>query len=101
MPRIITSSETRRGSSGTKLNGIEPTVQTRRNVRIMPGAMFREAGVGEAEEDEAEDGRGILRGLEAGVGAELIGGGPEAFFEGVVGGVFFRGAIQTMWECFL
>jgi len=63
--------------------------------------MFREAGVGEAEEDEAEDGRGILRGLEAGVGAELIGGGPEAFFEGVVGGVFFRGAIQTMWECFL
>jgi hypothetical protein len=55
--------------------------------RSAPGI---EAGLGEAQEDEAEDGRGVFLGLEAGVGAELVGGIPEAFFERGVVGVFFR-----------
>ena len=50
-----------------------------------------EADLGEAEEDEAEDGAGVFLGLEAGVGAKLIGGGPEALFERGRGGVFFGG----------
>ena len=44
----------------------------------------------EAEEDEAEDGLGVLGGGETGVGAELVGGGLEASFEGGGGGVVFR-----------
>ena len=39
-----------------------------------------ETDFGEAQEDEVEDGRGVFLGLEAGVGAELVGGVPEAFF---------------------
>ena len=54
------------------------------------GALGGEADFGEAQEDEAEDGRGVFLGLEAGVGAELVGGIPEALFQRVVGGVFFR-----------
>ncbi len=43
--------------------------------------------VGVAEEDEAEDGDGVFGGFEFGVGAEFVGGAPEAFFEfGGVGG---------------
>ena len=34
--------------------------------------------VGEAEEDEAEDGDGVLGGLELGVSTKLVGGVPEA-----------------------
>jgi hypothetical protein len=40
---------------------------------------------------EAEDGRGVFGGLQAGVGAELVGGGPELFFKRGGGGVFLRG----------
>jgi hypothetical protein len=49
----------------------------------------READFGEAEEDDAEDRAGVFLGLEAGVGAELIRGIPEAFFERAVGRVLF------------
>jgi hypothetical protein len=49
-----------------------------------------EADFGEAQEDEAEDGRGVLLGLEAGVRAELVGGVPKALFECRRGDVFFR-----------
>ena len=42
------------------------------------GALGGEAHLGEAQEDQAEDGAGVLLGLEAGVGAELVGGVPEA-----------------------
>ena len=66
---------------------------------LQHGAVFGETGVSEAEEDEAEDGRGILRGFEAGIGAELIGGGPEAFFQGVVGGVLFGGGDPDHKRC--
>ena len=38
--------------------------------------------------DEAEHGRGVFLGLEAGVGAELVGSIPEALFQGGVIGVF-------------
>ena len=37
------------------------------------------ADFGEAQEDETEDGLGILRGGEARVGAKLVSSGPEAF----------------------
>jgi len=43
----------------------------------------------EAQEDEAEDRAGVFLGLQTRVGAELVGGIPEAFFKGAVGGVFF------------
>jgi hypothetical protein len=54
------------------------------------GAFCGEADFGEAQEDEAEDGRGVFLGLEAAVGAELIGALPEALFKRAVGGVVFR-----------
>ena len=44
---------------------------------------------GEAQEDEAEDGRGVFLGFEAGIRAELVGSVPEAFFECSIAGVFF------------
>jgi hypothetical protein len=47
--------------------------------------------VGVAEEDEAEDGDGIFGGFEFGLGAEFVGGSPEALFE--FGGVSGRGAV--------
>ena len=47
----------------------------------------RELMVGVAQEDQAQDGDGILGGFELGVGAQLIGGVPKAFFDfGDVGG---------------
>jgi len=55
------------------------------------GALRGEADFGEAQEDEAKDGRGVFLGLEAGVGAELVGGVPEAFLQRGVGGVLFGG----------
>lgn len=45
----------------------------------------------EAEENETEDGRGVFSGLQAGVGAELVGGGPKLLLKGGGGGVFLRG----------
>ena len=37
--------------------------------------------VGELQEDEAEHRCGVLAGLEVGVGAQLVGSGPEVLFE--------------------
>jgi hypothetical protein len=37
--------------------------------------------VGVAEEDEAEDGSGIFRGLQFGVGAKLVSGSPQALLQ--------------------
>ena len=56
---------------------------------LQPGALGGEADFSEAQEDEAENGRRVFLGLEAGVGAELVGGIPEAFFQRGVVGVFF------------
>jgi hypothetical protein len=53
------------------------------------GALLCEADFSEAEEDDAEDRAGVFLGFEAGVGAELVGGVLEAFFQGAVGCVFF------------
>ena len=53
------------------------------------GALGGEADFGEAQEDEAEDGRGVFLRFEAGVGTELVGSVPEAFFQGRVASVFF------------
>ena len=52
-------------------------------------ALGGEAHLGEAQEDQAEDGAGVLLGLQAGIGAELVGGIPQALFERGRGGVFF------------
>lgn len=49
-----------------------------------------ETDFGEAQKDEAENGRGVFLGFEAGVGAELVGGFPKTIFERAVGVVFFR-----------
>ena len=57
---------------------------------IQLGALCGKADFGKAQEDEAEDRLGVLRGGEAGVGAELVGGVPKTFFQRAVGGVFFR-----------
>ena len=49
------------------------------------GALGGEADFDEPQEDEAEDWCGVFLGIEAGVGAELVGGLPEAFSQrGVV-----------------
>ena len=53
------------------------------------GALGGEADLGKAQEDQAEDWRGILLGLEPGVGAVLVGGVPQALFECRRGGIFF------------
>ncbi len=58
-------------------------------VAFQLGALGGEADFGEAQEDVAEDGRGVFLGLEAGVGAELVRGIPEAFFQRGVVGVLF------------
>jgi hypothetical protein len=44
------------------------------------GALGGEADFGKAQEDQAEDRAGVFLRLEAGVGAELVGGIPEALF---------------------
>ena len=45
------------------------------------GPLGGEADFGEAQADEAEDGAGVFLRLEAGVGAELVGGVPQALLE--------------------
>ena len=70
------------------------------------GALSGEAGlglgefvVGVAQKDEAEDGDGVLGRLQLGIGAELVGGSPEAFFEfGGVGGHGGLGALPVGFE---
>ena len=46
------------------------------------------AHLGEAQEDQAEDGAGVFLCLEAGVGPELVSRVPQALFERSGGGVF-------------
>ncbi len=60
---------------------------------IAPGG---EANLGEAQVEEAEDGRGVFLGLETGVGAERVGGAPETFLERGVVRVFSAGAIHCI-----
>ena len=48
-----------------------------------------ETHLGKAQEDQSEDGAGVLLGLEAGIGAELVGGVPQASFKRRGAGVFF------------
>lgn len=55
--------------------------------RFQIGALFGEADFGEAEEDEAEDGLGVLRSAQATIGAELVGSSPKAFLQRVGDGV--------------
>jgi len=52
-------------------------------------ALGGEADFGEAQEDEAEDGRGVFLRLETGVSAKLIRGIPKALLKRGGGGVFF------------
>ena len=54
------------------------------------GALGGEADLGEAQEDEAEDGGGIFLGLQARVGTELIRSSPEPLLQGVGGSVLLR-----------
>jgi hypothetical protein len=54
------------------------------------GATDGKAGLGKAQEDEAEDWAGVLLGGQAGVGAEIISGIPKLFFQRIAGGVLFR-----------
>jgi len=61
------------------------------------GALGDKADFGEAQEDDAEDRAGVFLGLEAGVGAELVGGVPEALFERGGVGVFFRMGRSRSW----
>jgi transcriptional regulator with XRE-family HTH domain len=56
------------------------------------GAAGGKAHLGKAQEDQAKDGAGILLRLQPGVGAELVGGIPQALFQRRGGGVFFRGS---------
>ena len=53
------------------------------------GALGGETDLGKAQEDQAEDRRGIFLGLKPGVGSELVGGVPQAPFERRRGGVSF------------
>ncbi len=53
------------------------------------GALRRKAHLGEAQEDEAQDGAGILLRLQPGVSAELIGRVPQALFQRGGGGILF------------
>jgi hypothetical protein len=58
---------------------------------LQPGTLQGEADLGEAEEDDPQNRARVLLGLQAGVGAKLIGGGPETLLERLGEGVFFRG----------
>src|ERR1017187_6062951 len=57
---------------------------------LQVGAPGGEADFGKAQKDEAEDGRGVFLGFEAGVGAELVSGVPKALFQRGVVGVLLR-----------
>jgi hypothetical protein len=64
-------------------------VQAAFAARALELAVFGEDGVfvlavlvvGELQEDQAQHRRAVLAGLEVGVGAQLVGGGPEVVFE--------------------
>jgi hypothetical protein len=65
---------------------IDPAAAPRRCAGAFElGALYGKAHLGKAQEDQAEDGAGVFLCLEAGIGAELIGGIPQALFQrGVV-----------------
>ena len=65
-------------------------VPTRRASFFQRGALNGETDFGKPQEDEAEDGRGIFLRLQFGIGAQLVGGIPEAFFQRRIVSVFFR-----------
>ena len=54
------------------------------------GALLREPHFGEPQENQAEDGLGILGGTEAGIGTELVSGIPQPFLQCIRIGIFFR-----------
>lgn len=58
---------------------------------IQLGALGGETHLGEAQKDQAEEGAGVFLGFQPGIGAELVGGMSEAFFQGGGGGVFLGG----------
>jgi len=62
------------------------------------GALGGEPDFGEAQEDEAEDGRGVFLGFEAGVGAELVGGIPQALFQRGLSNVSNRRRTESLAE---
>ena len=62
------------------------------------GALGDEADFDETWKDAAEAGRGGFLRLEAGVGAELVGGVPEALFQRRVVGIFPEGATQILFD---
>ena len=70
---IWTSNDAAKGSDGS----------------LQLGAMGDKSNFGEAKEDENEDRCGVFLGFKPGVGAELIGGVPDAFCVGSVVGVHF------------
>lgn len=96
--RLRAAKIARAGAGPSVAAGIFGGIENALGLVVQPGDAFTagglacegfrgagEAGVGVAEKDEVEDGGGILGGGEVGVGAELIGGCPESFFQ--VGGV--------------
>jgi hypothetical protein len=63
------------------------------------GVVNSEAGFGEAQQDGAEDGSGVFLGLEAGVGAELVGRGPRRFSRAELSVSISVGAIGCISLC--
>jgi hypothetical protein len=57
-------------------------------------ALGGKADLGKAQEDQAEDRAGVFLRLEAGVGAELVGGVPQPLFKRGGAASFSVGAIQ-------
>ena len=53
------------------------------------GALGHEADFCKSQEDQAKNWRGVFLGLEAGIGPELVGGIPQAFFQRIAGLIFF------------
>lgn len=69
---------------------IHPGATPRRGWEFLqPGTLRRKSDFSEPKKDEAKDWLRVFRSLEAGVGAELVGGIPETLFKRVIGGVFF------------
>ncbi len=59
--------------------------------RFQLGPLGGKAHLGEAQEDQTQDGAGVFLGLKTRVGAELVGGMPQSLFERSGGGIFFSG----------
>ena len=71
---------------------LDPIASPGRHARSFQlAALQGKAHFGKAQEDQAEDGARVFLRLEARIGAELVGGVPEALFERAGGGVLFGG----------